>query len=90
MQKELPNVGVACVEPGIVETEMLRYAGSKISYLAEIPGIKPEVCAKFLAYLLSENVSKVQFSSEIWSIYETTHQANWASPEDENLANPFS
>lgn len=65
MKSELKNVSVACVEPGIVDTEMLRYIRRNALEEGATKPLRPEVCAKFLAYLLSERVSAQEFSAKV-------------------------
>lgn len=85
MKKELQNVHIACVEPGIVDTDMLNESRRKSPSMGSIRALKPETAGKFIAYLLSERVTGDEYSANLWRIYNKDHIDKWADLSDEGL-----
>jgi len=89
-QVESKQVNFACVMPGIIDTDMqmlLRKAESLDREHQDFYNamqrdnklISQKTVAAFLCWLLLD-ISKEEYSSKEWDIYDTTHHGSWLKP----------
>lgn len=78
-KKELFRKGifVGSVMPGVVGTNMIQEMKSKGAQIEEKEILKPDTVAKFLRFLLSNEISDEKFSEEEWNIYDRKYQQKW-------------
>lgn len=78
-KKELLRKGIylGSVRPGVVGTNMIQEMKLKGAKIEEKEILKPETVAKFLKFLLSNEISDEKFSEEEWNIYDRNHHQKW-------------
>ncbi|CAG9324385.1 unnamed protein product [Blepharisma stoltei] len=88
IKAEIPEVSVGWMDPGVVETALSEYAGQKVPEAKSLEKLSPLMVAKFLRFLLSDKVGPIEFSSEMWNIYEEKHHTRWVEKGDIAPKNP--
>ncbi|CAG9317028.1 unnamed protein product [Blepharisma stoltei] len=83
LKQEIKTTSVGSVQPGAVKTQMLDNTEVKLQTELKFPKIEADLCAKFLAYLISDRVNCERFSQAEWSIYTPDHHSEWLEEGDE-------
>ncbi len=83
-QKELVKKGIfiGSLQPGVVHTKMIEEMKQKGGKIQEKEILRPETVARFIKYLISNEISDRQFSAQEWDIYNRTHHAKWNTNND--------
>jgi hypothetical protein len=53
------------------------------------PPVQPPVTAKFLCWLVTEDVAHTEFATTCWDIYDVEVQRRWVTPDIEAPQFPF-
>eukprot|EP00358_Blepharisma_japonicum_P003533 CAMPEP_0202950580 /NCGR_PEP_ID=MMETSP1395-20130829/23794_1 /ASSEMBLY_ACC=CAM_ASM_000871 /TAXON_ID=5961 /ORGANISM="Blepharisma japonicum, Strain Stock R1072" /LENGTH=88 /DNA_ID=CAMNT_0049655475 /DNA_START=366 /DNA_END=629 /DNA_ORIENTATION=- len=83
LKQEIKTTAVGSAKPGVVKTQMLDNAETKLQAELKLPKIEVDLCAKFLAYLISDRVNSERFSETDWDVYTPDHHSEWLEDGDE-------